>query len=88
MSGSSLLTRAGDATNEVVERPIDDTPAAPAAALEVPPRGISPRHSPPVRQIARPEAVDGDGRLAEATADGPRPAPRERRWWRMLGGAR
>jgi len=90
MSGSSLLTRAADTTSDVAARPLDEAPAPPAAAAEMPARGISPRHNPPARRIARPEAAASaaDGRLAEAIADGPRPAPRERRWWRMLGGAR
>jgi hypothetical protein len=92
LSGSSLLTRAADATNGVAPRPNDEIPEAPSGAVETPPpRGISPRHNPPARRLARPEPVAepaGLVRLVEALADGPRPAPRQRRWWRPFGGAR
>ncbi|HEV8638365.1 MAG TPA: hypothetical protein VG370_29475 [Chloroflexota bacterium] len=97
MSGS-LLTRAADATVGVAGRPVDEMPEAPAGALrvEAPPRGITPRHNPPIRRPpSRPEAAveaaaeaPASLRLAEAIPDGPRPAPRERRWWRLLGDAR
>jgi hypothetical protein len=92
MSGSSLLTRAADATSDVAPRPTDEIQEAPSGAVDLPPvRGISARHNPPARRVVRPEAAaePADGRLAEALPEGPRPAPRERRWWRLLlGGAR
>jgi hypothetical protein len=87
--GSSLITRAADATSGVAVRSPEPAPEASAGFEVGTPRGITPRQNPPARRLERPAAPEPVARrLAEAVADGPRPATRERSWWRRLGGGR